>query len=243
MLAPLAVEVLVEAPGAELTPVDRGDDKAGVGLRPEVFDLRDHSPFCRPAIQRPIPEVFVASSRLPSDQCLAPALFHPRLDHLFQARVFGQSEDVVDPDRLAEGHDALSREGTISICDDLRFRPSLSNRLDQAAEAEGRPLRGVDVRAPQNGRQAEVSTKHVERKVAVAGVVVVKKDSLLLPVQRIVGRVEIENDLFGREAFLRALLHLVGREEGLDEEGLDLPEVCGDLLVAGRGRRDLFETI
>ena len=41
------------------------------------------------------------------------------------------------------------------------------------------------------------STEHVQRQIAVTVVIAVKEPAFLMPVQRIVGRVEIEDDLLG----------------------------------------------
>jgi hypothetical protein len=50
-------------------------------------------------------------------------------------------------------------------------------------------------RAPQLGDQQMAAAEHVERQVAVAIVISVEEPTLLLTVQRIVGRIEVENDL------------------------------------------------
>lgn len=62
--------------------------------------------------------------------------------------------------------------------------------------------------------------------------------------QGVVGGVEVQNDFFGRRAFLgTACLCLVGREERLNEKGLDLPGIDGDLLVAGGCRWGLLQPV
>ena len=57
------------------------------------------------------------------------------------------------------------------------------------------------------------AAEHVERQVAVAVVIAVEEPALLLPVQRIVGRVEIEDDLL-RGALMRL-------QEQVDQQPLD----------------------
>ncbi len=42
------------------------------------------------------------------------------------------------------------------------------------------------------------AAEHVERQIAVAIVIAVEEPPFLMAVQRVVGRVEVENDLFGR---------------------------------------------
>ena len=71
------------------------------------------------------------------------------------------------------------------------LRDDLRDFFDRARAA-------VDVRGPQLGRQQMPAAEHIERQVAVAIVVAVKEPAFLMAVQRVVGRVEIENDLLGR---------------------------------------------
>jgi hypothetical protein len=61
-----------------------------------------------------------------------------------------------------------------------------------------RTRRSIDVRRPQLRRQQVITAEDVQRQLAVAVVVTVEEPPLLMPVQRIVSGVEIENDLLGR---------------------------------------------
>ena len=81
------------------------------------------------------------------------------------------------------------------------------------------------VRAAQLGRQQVPATENVERQVAIAIVVSMEEPAFLVAVQRIVGGIEIEDDLFGRL--------LVGFEEELDEQAFSRPRVVADLVIAG----------
>ena len=65
-----------------------------------------------------------------------------------------------------------------------------------------RPRGAVAIRPPQLRGQQEVPREDVERQVAVRPVVAVEEAPLLLPVQRVVGRVEVEHDL-GRRRRMR----------------------------------------
>src|SRR6516164_2634892 len=51
---------------------------------------------------------------------------------------------------------------------------------------------GIDVRATQLGCEPMTTAKHVEWQIAITVVVAVKEPAFLVPVQRIVGRIEIE---------------------------------------------------
>ena len=68
---------------------------------------------------------------------------------------------------------------------------------------------GVDVGAPELGRQQMPAAEDVERQVAVAVVVAVEKAPLLVSVQRHVGGVQVEDDLPRRRA--------MGVEEEIDD--------------------------
>ena len=48
------------------------------------------------------------------------------------------------------------------------------------------------------------AAEHIQRQIAVAVVVAVKEPAFLMAVQRVVGRVEVENDLLGRPALVEA---------------------------------------
>jgi hypothetical protein len=62
-----------------------------------------------------------------------------------------------------------------------------------------------------------------------------EEPTLLMPVQRVVGGVEIENDPLGRR--------LVRLEEEGDEQALDRHRVVADLVVAARRHRRVFEPV
>jgi hypothetical protein len=91
----------------------------------------------------------------------------------------------------------------------------------------------ADVRTPQLGRQQVPAAEDVQRQIAVAIIIAVKEAALLVAVQGIIGRVEVENDLFGRR--------LVSLEEKLDEQALDRARIMADLVVAViRPQRRMF---
>jgi hypothetical protein len=94
---------------------------------------------------------------------------------------------------------------------------------------------GVDVRRPELGRQKMPATEHIQRQVAVAIVIAVKEPAFLIAMQRIVGRVEIENDLFGRP--------WVRLEEEVDEQGLDRRRVVADLVITRGDLARQFEAV
>ena len=69
------------------------------------------------------------------------------------------------------------------------------------------------------------AAEDVERQVAVAIIVAMEKAALLMPMDRVIGRVEVQNDL------ARGLCP-EGIEEEVDEHGLDRGSVMPDLVIA-----------
>jgi hypothetical protein len=82
-----------------------------------------------------------------------------------------------------------------------------------------RPRAGVDIRATQLGCEQMATAEHVKRQTAVTVVVAVEEPAFLVPVQRIVGRIEIERDLLGSSP--------VRLEEEIDEQRLALQPPAG----------------
>ena len=75
------------------------------------------------------------------------------------------------------------------------------------------------------------AAEDVERQVAIAVVVAVEEPAFLLAVQRVVGGVEVEDDLLGRPR--------VRFQEQVDEQALDGRAVMSDLvIVASAASRD-----
>jgi hypothetical protein len=72
------------------------------------------------------------------------------------------------------------------------------------------------------------TAEHVERQVTVIVIVAVEEPPFLMPMQRIVGGVEVEGDLWRRCR--------MGIEKQIDKQGFDQRPVIADLVVA-RGLR------
>ena len=141
-----------------------------------------------------------------------------------EARVAREAEDVVDPVRLAPGHQLVTGKARVRAQQDLHPRPSSANPLDDPGHLLHRPRRGVDVRGPQPGREQMPAAEHVQRQIAVAAVIAVEEPALLLAVQGIVRRVEIEDDLLGRPR--------VRLQEQVDEQIGERGRVVTDLVIA-----------
>jgi hypothetical protein len=167
-----------------------------------------------------------------------PVVFGPRhlgLDLGFQAGVAGQPEHVVDAVLLAPSHQLLAAEAGIGAQQDAGARPRLADLADDAGHLLDRAGGGVDVGAPQLGRQQVAAAEDVERQIAVAVIVAVEEAAFLMAVQGVVGGVEIEDNLLRRRP--------VRRQEQGDEQPLDRRRIVGDLVVARRRRTAQFEAI
>ena len=68
------------------------------------------------------------------------------------------------------------------------------------------------------------TTEHVQGQIAVAAVVAVEEAALLLTVERVVGRVEVEDDLLGRSP--------VRLHEQVDQQIGERGRVVTDLVIA-----------
>ncbi len=97
------------------------------------------------------------------------------------------------------------------------------------------PGGGGDVGAPQLRRQQMPAAENVERQIAVAVVIAVKKAPFLMPVQRVVGGIEIEDDLLWRPP--------MGLHKEIDKKRLDLAAIPGDPVIARRLRPAEFEPV
>ena len=71
----------------------------------------------------------------------------------------------------------------------------------------------IDVGFAKLRRQEMAAAEHVKRRVAVAVVIAVEEAAFLMAVQRVIGGVEIEDDLFGRAA--------MGLQKQIDQQRLD----------------------
>jgi hypothetical protein len=106
---------------------------------------------------------------------------------------------------------------------------------DDAGRLPDGPGTGVDVGAAQFGRQQMPAADDVERQIAVAVVITAEKAPLLIAVQRVVGGVEVENDLRRRM--------LVRIDEQIDKRCFDRLWVVADPVIGGRLVGAQFEPV
>ena len=213
------MELLVEGSGLDALSAERGDDEAGIGAAGRhPLGLGDDPALMAPALERGPGEVGEAPCRLAAPTGVALGSCEVGTDMLDQARIPCEPEDIVDPVRLAPGHQPLAGEAGVCAQHDRHLRPALADARDNARHLVCRAGVGVDVRSPQLRRQQLVATEGVERQIAVAVVVAVEEAAFLMAVQRVVGGVQIEDQLFGRLCMTEA-------ESGFSA---GLREVAGD---------------
>ena len=137
-----------------------------------------------------------------------------------------QSEQKIDPVGLAPGHQVLPREAAVGAQQDARARPAGADAGDDTRHLLDRAGGRIQVGAPQLGEEQMAAAEHVERQIAVAVVIAVEEPPLLLAVQRIIRRIEVENDPFGRSR--------MRLQEQVDQEILYRHRIVADLVVARR---------
>jgi hypothetical protein len=94
---------------------------------------------------------------------------------------------------LAPAHQLLAAETRVGAQHDLHREPALADLRHDALDFFACTGRPVDVRATQLRAQQMLTREDVQRQVTITIVVAVKEPSFLMPVQRIISRVQIED--------------------------------------------------
>jgi hypothetical protein len=189
-----------------------------------VLGLADHATLAAPAIQRAPSEVGEAADRATLCQALRRGGGEVFSDRADQALVAGEPEQVVDTVGLAPCHEGFPSEARVGAQQDPHPWPAHPDLVDDPLDLGHGARRRVDVGAAELGREQVPTAKHIQRQVAVAVIVAVEEAAFLVAMQRVIGSVEIEDDLARRSP--------VGVEEEIDEQALDGAAVVADLVVA-----------
>src|SRR6516162_4228584 len=99
---------------------------------------------------------------------------------------------------LPPGHQFPTRTARLGSDPNLDQWSARADLDDNAAYRFTRPRRSINVGAAQLGRQQVPPAEDVERKITVTIIVAVEEAALLVPVQRIVGGIQIENNALWR---------------------------------------------
>jgi hypothetical protein len=104
----VAAEVRSANKSIDVSRLERGDDKARIGLALRPFRLADHPPWTVPAFQRPPGEVAEPASRLAGRGAFGLGRREVGVDFRSQARVTREAEEVIDTVGLAPGHQGIA---------------------------------------------------------------------------------------------------------------------------------------
>jgi hypothetical protein len=114
-------------------------------------------------------------------------------DAFFQPPVAREAEDVIDPALFAPGDQPIMGEAVIGAEHDPHPQPRLANVADISLNLLDAAGRRIDVRVPEFGGEPISAAEKVERQITGTVVVAAEEPALLMPVQRIVGGIEVEN--------------------------------------------------
>jgi hypothetical protein len=152
-----------------------------------------------------------------------------------QPVVLGQPKDKIDTVVLAPRHQHLAGKARIGTQQDAHLGPAGADAGDDPRDLFDAAGTGVDVRRAQFGGQQMPAAEHIERQIAVGVVIAVKETLFLMPLQRVVGGINVERDLRRRRR--------MGVEKQLDKQGFNRRRVMADLVVAGRLRAAQFQPV
>ncbi len=122
----------------------------------------------------------------------------PRLRQIVQTGILGDADDIVHIMPVAPVQHAVAAEAGIPAQDDPHLRPGLAQAPHQQGQDRPGVFGAVDVRGPQVADRKLIATEHIKRQETVVVVIALKETALLVAVNRIVGGVEVEDQLVGR---------------------------------------------
>jgi hypothetical protein len=159
-----------------------------------VLGLGDDAPLFVPRARRVV-EIGEEADLVAGGQMLAFGLFHLRPAEFVEPGVFGQADEVVDVVVIAPAQQPPAAEAGVGAENNLHPGPGLAQALHQQVEDGAAVPGGVDVAGAKITHQQVLTAKNVEGQEAPVAVVTVKVAALLVAVDAVVGRVEIEDEL------------------------------------------------
>src|SRR6516165_10056310 len=217
------VHFLIEIARFALDAFERGDNEARVGFAVRPLGFGNNSALAAPALARPLLELLKTPCWLAGTPAFLLDGLELARDLGVEAIVLRQSQDKVHAVRLAPGHQLVASKAAVGAQQNTNPWPLSANVGDNACHLLDRTGCRVHARAPQLGGQQMPSAEYIERQIAVAIVVPVEEPSLLLPMNRIVRRIKIKNNLVRRV--------LVRLQEQVDEKPLDGDRIVTDFVV------------
>ena len=179
-----------------LGTLQRGDDESRIGLALGPLGLGDDA---TPAtVDRAALEVLEAVRRLAARLGRCPSSDELLLNHGSQALVARQPEHIIHAVLFAPRHQGLARKAAIAPQQDPYMGPAIADLPHDPLDLLDVARVAVDIGAAQLGGQKMSPAKNIERQIAIAVVITLEEATLLMPIQRVVGGVKIEDDLPGR---------------------------------------------
>jgi len=202
----------------------RGHHEARVGFVAGLLGLGDDPARLRPALEGGIAERGKTPGGLAGLGALGGGFGQFGRDVPDQPGVAGQTEKVIDAVLLTPGHDRIAGEPAIAAQDDAHKGPAGADLQDDPCQFIHRAGSAVDVGRAQLGGQQMAATENVERQVTIPVVIAVEEAAFLVAMQRVVGGVEVEDDLLGRGC--------VRVEKQLHQQALDGSAIVSDAVIA-----------
>src|SRR5215204_6356673 len=127
---------------------------------------------------------------------------HLPSDDASQPLIACQPEHIIHALAFAPAHQLVAAESGVAPQDDSHCRPCPSNLIDDSFDLHQASCRSIAVGLAKPCAQDMFTAEDVQRQVTVVIVVAVKEPTFLLPMQRQVGGVYVDNDLL-RSLFVR----------------------------------------
>ena len=153
---------------------------------------------------------------------------HLRAQRAYQSLIASQSQKEAYIVGLAPLHDGLAAKPRITPDVDSCPGPVTANLRDDALKLFRAARRGVLIRCPQPCAQQMLATEDVQRQIAVVTVVAMEEPPFLVPVQPVVGCIQVQPYLARRPT--------IRFHKELDQQLIEGPRTRGDTLVAIVGR-------
>ena len=230
-----AVYFLVKVPRLGIAARQRGHDKARIGVALRHLGLGNDTSLPAPAGEGLVAQFPEAPGRLARLAAFRASLGQLLADPADQAVVAGQAEQIINPVRLAPCDQLLAAKAAVGAQQDPRPGPAGADLRDKPRDLFAGARCAVDIGRSQLGREQVATAEDVERQVAIAVIVAVEEPPFLVSVDRIIGGIEIENNLLGGLG--------MRLDEQLPEQGLDRGRIMADPVVFRRLRPAQFQPV
>jgi len=165
-----------------------------IGPLAQVLSLDHDAPFGTPALGGLIGKFINYPAGLASVEKVDLRLSTRSQAHGEQSRILGQPEHEVNTVGLTPGHAVFTGKARIATHDDLGLGPTRTDLLHDPSKLLDAAGGSIDVRGAQPGAQQILASEDVQRQVEVVALVTMEEAPFLLPVQGVVGRIQIQPD-------------------------------------------------